>query len=157
MQAPTTRGRPRTSVPDIDSLPWVPAAMPGKWSRPLRFLPGDRGFVELLRMDPGVLMPPHRHTGEVHAWNLSGSRQLDTGEVVGPGGYTYEPPDNVDWWRAVGDQPLVALVVVMGTVEFIGPYQTVTARVDARTQREALHAWCTAQGIAVPELDAGAR
>ena len=27
--------------------------------------------------------------------------------------------------------PMVAMVVVMGTVEFFGPHQTVTARVDA--------------------------
>jgi uncharacterized protein YdeI (YjbR/CyaY-like superfamily) len=43
------------------------------------------GFVELLRMEPGVATPLHRHSGEIHAYKLGGSRQLCTGEVIGPG------------------------------------------------------------------------
>lgn len=141
----------RTSDPG--SLPWIPSGTPGKSSKPLRFLSGDRGFVELLRMDPGTRMPLHRHTGEIHAWNLSGARQLDSGEVIGPGGYVYEPPGNVDWWRIVGDEPMVALVVVMGAVEFLGPGHVVTARASASTQRAAFHGYCAAHGIDVPDLD----
>ena len=73
---PTSRGCPRNT--------------PGKWSKPLRFL-GDRGFVELLRMSPGTVMPLHRHTGEVHVYQLTGQRQLCTGEILGPGDYVHEP------------------------------------------------------------------
>ena len=41
-------------------LPWIPSTTPGKSAKPLRFLPGGSGFVELLRMEPGVVMPLHR-------------------------------------------------------------------------------------------------
>jgi 2,4'-dihydroxyacetophenone dioxygenase len=45
---------------------------------------------------------------EVHALNLAGTRKLlDTGEVVGPGGYVYEPAGNVDSWMAIGDRRFV--------------------------------------------------
>ncbi len=86
---------PSRAVATAD-LPWVPASEPGKWAKPLRFL-GDRGFVELLRMSPGTVMPLHRHTGEVHVHQLTGQRQLCTGEIFGPGDYVHEPAGHVDW------------------------------------------------------------
>lgn len=112
-QSPTEGGR--ISQPNLidylparfataDATPWIPSSTPGKSARPLRFLAGNRGFVELLRMEPGVVMPLHRHSGEIHAFNLSGRRKLCTGEVVGPGDYVYEPPGNVDWWKIIGDE-----------------------------------------------------
>ncbi|MFD0320662.1 cupin domain-containing protein [Lysobacter gummosus] len=102
----------------------------------------DRGFVELLRMDPGVTMPLHRHTGEIHAYNLSGTRQLCTGELIGPGDYVFEPPGNVDWWKIVGAEPMIALVIVMGAVEFLGPGDTVRLRASAQTQRAEYERYC---------------
>jgi quercetin dioxygenase-like cupin family protein len=131
---------------------WVPASTPGKSSSPLRFLADDRGFVELLRMEPGVVMPLHRHTGEVHALNLSGTRKLCTGEVIGPGDYVYEPPGNVDWWKIMGDEPMVAMVVVMGSVEFLGPGNVVRVRASASTQLAEYERYCRAHGLPVADL-----
>jgi 2,4'-dihydroxyacetophenone dioxygenase len=128
-------------------LPWIPASTPGKWSKPLRFFADDRGFVELLKMNPGVAMPLHRHSGEIHAWNLSGSRQLCTGEIIGPGDYVYEPPGNTDWWQIVGDEPMTAFIVVMGTVEFIGPGGALRSRASAATQRADYERYCRENGI----------
>lgn len=129
---------------------WVPSSTPGKSSSPLQFLDNDRGFAELLRMEPGVNMPLHRHTGEIHAWNLAGTRKLCTGEVIGPGDYVYEPPGNVDWWQVIGDEPMLALVVVMGTVEFLGPDHAVTCRASAATQLAEYERYCREQGLAMP-------
>jgi quercetin dioxygenase-like cupin family protein len=56
-----------------DDLPWVPLG-PGEWFKPLRFLPGDRGRALLLRLEPGSVVPRHRHLGEVHGINLKGQR-----------------------------------------------------------------------------------
>jgi 2,4'-dihydroxyacetophenone dioxygenase len=136
-----------------DDLPWVPSPVPGKSSRPLRFLRDNRGFVELLRMEPGVAMPPHRHTGETHAFNLSGSRRLDTGEIVGPGDYVYEPPGNVDSWEVGGDEPLVALVVVMGEVEDLAPDGSVRGIANAESRRREYADYCRIQGIPMRDLD----
>ena len=133
------------------TMPWVPLS-PGKSFKPLHFLRDDRGFVELMRLDPGEEIPLHRHTGEVHALNLEGSRQLDTGEIVGPGDYVYEPAGNVDSWKVVGDVPLVVMVVVTGAVEYLDAEGRVTRRYTAQTLRDLYDAYCRSRGIGVRDL-----
>lgn len=108
---------------------WIPEGE-GKWSMPLHFLPDGSGWVELMRLDPGVRVGLHRHTGEVHALNISGERRLNDGRVVRAGEYVYEPAGNVDWWEATGDEPLVVFVVVKGSVEYLGPHHSVLKRID---------------------------
>jgi len=135
-----------------DAVPWVPLG-PDKAFKPLRFLAGDRGFVELLRLEPGSVIPRHRHTGEVHAWNLAGSRRLDSGELVGPGDYVYEPVGNEDAWAVEGEVPLVVLVVVMGVVEYLDDAGHVTRRYAAGTLRDLYRAHCERIGLAALDLD----
>lgn len=134
-----------------DAAPWVPLAR-GKAFKPLRFLRDDRGFVELLRLEPGEEIALHRHTGEVHAFNLQGSRELRTGEIIGPGGYVYEPAGNIDSWKAVGDAPLIVLVVVMGAVEYLGQDGTVSSRYTASRLLEIYREHCEANGLDVLDL-----
>jgi quercetin dioxygenase-like cupin family protein len=134
-----------------DAAPWVPLS-PGKAFRPLRFLRHDRGFVELLRLEPGEEIALHRHTGEVHAFNLQGSRELCTGEIIGPGGYVYEPAGNVDSWKVVGDTPLIVLVVVMGAVEYLGPDGTLTSRYTASRLFEIYREHCEANRLDILDL-----
>lgn len=137
-----------------DALPWMASPTPGRTSKLLRVF-GDRGFAELIRMDPGTAMPLHRHGGDVHAWNLEGERRLHTGERIAAGGYVHEAPGTVDWWKAIGDEPLVALVVVMGAVEFLGPGDTVTARITAATRLADYIRHCRDTGFRPLELDIG--
>jgi 2,4'-dihydroxyacetophenone dioxygenase len=147
--------RPTALVPALhvaaDAVPWVPLS-PGKSFKPLRFLAGDRGFVELLRLEPGEAIARHRHTGEVHAFNLQGWRELDTGERVGRGGYVCEPEGNVDSWKVVGDEALIVLVVVMGAVEYLDRAGNVTHRYTASTLRDIYERHCAAAGIDAIDL-----
>jgi len=115
------------------TMEWIPSGS-GKYSKPLRFLRDNRGFVELFRLDPGAVVPLHRHTGEVHAFNLEGTRKLETGEIIQAGGYVYEPAGNVDTWKVVGTERAVILVIVMGEVEYLGAGGVVTGRCNATTQ-----------------------
>ena len=133
------------------TVPWVPLGA-GKSFKPLRFMRDDRGFVELLRVEPGETIPLHRHTGETHAFNIEGTRELCTGEVIGPGDYVYEPPGNTDWWKVVGDVPLVVLVVVIGAIEYLGTDGSVVRRFTARTLMDAYHEHCAAKGITPRDL-----
>jgi 2,4'-dihydroxyacetophenone dioxygenase len=139
------------NITATSNLPWIPASTPGKWAKPLRFL-GDRGFVELLRMTPGTVMPLHRHTGDVHVYTLTGQRQLCTGEIVGPGDYAFEPAGHIDWWKVVGDEDMLALAVVMGDVEFLGPGGEVRARANVETQRAEFERHCRANGLPLRDL-----
>lgn len=113
---------------DPDTLPWLPCT-PGFSLKLLRGGGDDDPRVLLLRLEPGTLVPRHRHEGDVHAFNLRGSRLLlEAGVVVGPGGYVYEPAGNVDSWRAVGDEPVVVLAIVRGAMETLGEDGRVTDR-----------------------------
>jgi quercetin dioxygenase-like cupin family protein len=115
----------------MTTQPWVPLA-PGFSFKLLRATSDDDVWVELLRLEPGTTISRHRHTGEVHAYTLSGRRELlDTGQVVGPGDYVYEPSGNVDSWRAVGDEPLVVFVTLRGAIEYLDERGDVIGRSTA--------------------------
>jgi quercetin dioxygenase-like cupin family protein len=115
----------------LDALPWVPLA-PGFSFKLLRATSDDDVWVELLRLEPGTTISRHRHTGEVHAYTLAGHREiLETGQLVGPSEYVYEPPGNVDSWRAVGDKPVVVFVMLRGAIEYLDEHGEVTRRSTA--------------------------
>jgi len=134
-----------------DAMAWIPGGS-GKYSKPLRFLSDSRGLVELLRLDPGAVLPLHRHTGEIHAFNLEDTRQLGTGEIIRPGEYVYEPAGNVDLWKVVGAERAVIFVVVMDEVEYLGPGGVVTGRCNATTQWKAYCRHCRETGTQPFEL-----
>jgi 2,4'-dihydroxyacetophenone dioxygenase len=114
--------------PELEALPWQPVS-PGFSVKVLRGGSDDDTRVQLLRVEPGTVIPRHRHGGEVHALHLAGQRKLiETGEVIGPGGYVYEPAGNVDSWMAVGDVPLIVFVTVRGAIEYVDERGEATGR-----------------------------
>ena len=124
------------------SLPWA-TVRDGFDLKVLHGSTDDETRALLLRLRPGTIIPRHRHAGEVHAINLAGQRKLlDTGEVIDPGGYVYEPPGNVDSWMAVGDEPLVVFVTVRGALETLDDdgavLHTTTTASQAAWYREVL-------------------
>ena len=137
---------PEPALPvETDGMPWIPTG-PGKSFRPLRF--AADGWSELMRLEPGSAVALHRHTGEVHAYNVSGTREiLGSGELVGPGGYVYEPAGTVDGWGAVGDEPCVVHIKVTGIIEYLDDNGQVIESVNAETQRAAYLAWCQAHDV----------
>jgi quercetin dioxygenase-like cupin family protein len=133
-----------TYVLDTARMDWVPAG-PGLSFKPLRFLPANGGWVQLLRLEPGTLIPRHRHTGEVHALNLSGYRRLiESDTVIGPGTYVHESRGDVDSWQAVGDEPCLIYVEVYGAVEYLDSEGDVLVQVDGDLQRRLYEDWCAA-------------
>ncbi|MCB1744648.1 MAG: anti-sigma factor, partial [Gammaproteobacteria bacterium] len=56
------------------------------------------------------------------------------------------------WWKIVGDETMIALVVVMGEVAFLGPGGEVRARASAASQRDAYEAYCREHGLVIHEL-----
>lgn len=139
---------------DPDTLPWIPLG-PGESFKPLRFLPGDRGRALLLRLEPGTVVPRHRHLGEVHGFNLAGHRKLvETGEIVGPGGYVYEPPGNVDSWMAVGDEPVIVHIVAFGAMEYLDENGKVLRSDKPSSLRELYERHCREHGLQPLDLSA---
>jgi hypothetical protein len=90
----------------------------------------------------------HRQTGEVHALNLVGYRELiETGEIAGPGTYVYEPPGTVDSWRCVGDSPCVIRITLTGRIEYLDSAGNVSVHTDAETACLSYLEWCTRRGL----------
>jgi hypothetical protein len=126
-------------------MAWVPLG-PGLSFKPIAFRPGDHRQL-LLRLDPGTVIPPHRHHGDVHAFNVAGSRHIIGTEVVlGPHAYLYEPVGNVDSWEAVGDDPCVVHIAVTGRMDFLGPDGEVVASDGSATLQRTYLDWCAAEG-----------
>jgi len=117
-----------TLSPEIAALPWQPIH-PGFSLKVVRGSTDDAATrALLLRLEPGTDVGFHRHTGEIHAFNLAGTRELCTGERIGPGGYVYEPPGNHDSWRAVGDEPVIIFLTATGAIEYLDDEGNVTSR-----------------------------
>ena len=129
-----------------DTLPWLPVK-PGFSLKLLYADPETDVRVQLLRLEPGTVIERHRHGGAVHAYNLSGQRMLlDTREVVGPGGYVYEPPGNVDSWMAIGDDPVVVFVTVQGSLSYIDDRGEVLSATTTREIADRYYRFVTEQG-----------
>jgi quercetin dioxygenase-like cupin family protein len=105
-------------------------------------------------MEPGVVMPPHRHTGPTHVFQLEGRRRLADGTIVGAGDYVHEPAGHVDAWEVIGDAPMVALVVVLGDVEDLAPDGRVGGCATTTSRRTEYEAYCRESGLRVLPLDA---
>ncbi len=135
----------RTSKPiHTEKLPWMPLGE-GVWARPLRFSGEDRSLQ--LKVDPGVTIGRHRHTGEVHAFNVSGSRRLDSGEVAGPGAYVYEPAGNVDSWTCVGDEPCIVQISMSGRLAYVGENDEILDYTDTPKLKAQYLGWCREKGF----------
>lgn len=131
-----------------EHLPWNEVS-PGFSLKLLRGEEDGDTRALLLRLEPGTVVARHRHEGEVHALNLSGHRKLlDTGEVIGPGGYVYEPAGNVDSWMAVGDAPVIVFVTVRGAMETFDPRGGIAERSTTSGLAAAWRRFLAARGEA---------
>jgi anti-sigma factor ChrR (cupin superfamily) len=134
-----------------DELPWMPLG-PGISVRPLWFGSDERTLQ--LRVEPGVSVGRHRHTGAVHAFNVQGSRELGSGEIAGPGDYVYEPPGNADCWRAVGDVPCIVQITLSGRVIYVADDGSEESFTDTAKLKEQYVEWCWSTGNKVTALGA---
>ena len=125
-------------------LRWMPLG-PGVWVKPLRFSGEERTLQ--LKVDPGVRIAPHRHDGDVHAFNISGSRRLGDGAIAGPGAYVYEPACNADTWACEGDEPCVVQISMSGRLTSLDEQGRDLDYVDTARLRRLHLDWCASQGI----------
>jgi 2,4'-dihydroxyacetophenone dioxygenase len=95
-----------------------------------------------MRLEPGSSVALHHHTGEVHAFNLEGTRQLRSGESVGPGAYVYEPEGHIDAWHVIGEEPCVVHIKITGAVEYLDSSGAVIDIADTTTQSATYLTWC---------------
>ncbi len=137
-----------------EALPWMPVG-PGESVKLLCVFRDGLGRALLLRLEPGCVVPRHRHLGDVHALNLAGTRELiETGALVRAGDYVYEPAGNVDSWRVVGDEPLVVHIVAHGAMEYLDEHDAVTRRDTGASLLDAYRRHCADNGLVARDLQA---
>ena len=87
-----------------------------------------------IRFAPGILLPPHKHTGEVHAFTMSGEwtyLEYPDNPPSRAGSYLYEPPGSThtlneshlrDWPAALRAQgkPVPAALPIGGAMRYRG-------------------------------------
>jgi len=97
-----------------DECPWIPN-IPGIYNK---FMVLDRhhnSFVNLFKIDPGTVLPPHYHTTPVFGYVIEGEfkyREYDW--VARPGSTIYEPAGEVHTLVNEGTQPMTAVFHVTG-------------------------------------------
>jgi anti-sigma factor ChrR (cupin superfamily) len=132
-------------------LPWMPLG-PGIAARPLWF--GGEERTLQLKVEPGVSVGRHRHTGAVHAFNVQGSRELGNGEIAGRGDYVYEPAGNADCWRAVGGVPCIVQITLSGRVVYLAEDGSEASYTDTPKLKNQYLDWCRSTGNKVIALGA---
>jgi quercetin dioxygenase-like cupin family protein len=76
-----------------------------------------RSDCGLVRIEPGVLFPAHRHQDDEWSFVLAGEAEEDTGVRWAPGDLVHRPAGSVHAFRATGPGPFVFAVVLDGEIE----------------------------------------
>ncbi len=72
----------------------------------------------LVRIEPGVEFPTHRHVGSEITIVLAGRAVEDGGSTWAPGDLVVREPGSVHRFRAIGDEPFVFVTVLGNGIEF---------------------------------------
>ncbi len=112
-------------------------------------------WVIRVRFEPGVTIQRHRHTGDVHAFTVSGSwRYLEYPEVNTAGSYLYEPAGAIHTLHVPASNQEVTDVwfAIRGANLNLDADGNVEAVLDAAAVLEIYRAQCREQGKAVPRV-----
>jgi len=112
-------------------------------------------FTVRIRFAPGILLPPHKHTGEVHAFTLSGEWSYLEHPDNSPsraGSYLFEPPGSTHTLKVAdhNTEETDVVFVVYGAMVHLGPNGEVLAIGDAESHRRDGPAAVRAQGKKLP-------
>jgi anti-sigma factor ChrR (cupin superfamily) len=81
---------PATGIRHSEEMPWIPfPGIEGSHFKLLRLIRETDGGIFLLRVQPGVKGPLHKHFGSVEYFNIKGTMTFGKTKIV-PGSYAYE-------------------------------------------------------------------
>lgn len=138
-----------------EDFPWV-AAGEGIELKVLRVVEEQGVWVVQNRFAPGVSIDTHRHTGDVHAYTLSGCWRYQEYQVDYPAGsYVYEPANSVHTLEARSDNQgdTEVLFVMQGANLILAEDGQTVTRVDDGPGALAYYlAVCEQQGLTRPPV-----
>jgi quercetin dioxygenase-like cupin family protein len=74
-----------------ETMEWVQSPFPGVSYKFLNADPGGTAVVNLLRMEKGAIVPPHRHSSPQLSYILSGRVKVLDGSYISAGSYVEVP------------------------------------------------------------------
>ena len=107
-----------------------------------------------MKVDPGITIGPHTHAVDVHAYNVSESRQLDTGEIAGLGAYVCA--GHVDSWSCAGNGPCIVQITMSGRLTYLGANNELLDHIDTSKLRELYLACSGENGFELIAIGAAA-
>jgi 2,4'-dihydroxyacetophenone dioxygenase len=112
-------------------------------------------WVIRTKFEPGVMVPTHKHTGEVFAFTISGSwKYVEYPEVNIAGSYLYEPAGSIHTLTvpAENDGLTDVFFAIYGANLNLGADGNVESVVDAGLVRDSYFALCEANGFDRPDV-----
>jgi 2,4'-dihydroxyacetophenone dioxygenase len=133
---------------DIDDIPWVPQSE-RVWFKPVRFDLATGRWINLLKIKPGGKVNRHRHTGgQVMAYTIQGEwRYLERTWVAKPGTFVYEPPGDIHTLTVDGDEEMITLFILEGTVQYLTDDDQIYYQDDVFTKLKLYREHCQANNI----------
>lgn len=137
-----------------EDLPWI-EVWPGIELKVLRVVEREGLWVVRNRFAPGTTIETHRHTGDVHAFTISGSwRYAEYGVDYTAGTYLYEPAHSLHTLTVPGDaaSPADVLFVMRGANLVLGPNGEVVRVDDGPTTLAFYRMMCESRGLPMPPV-----
>lgn len=150
-QGPMTINPP-SNVAAAERLPWG-LIWEGIELKVLRTGEGSGTYTLMARFQPGVVLPKHRHFGDVHGFTLQGRwgyQEYDW--IAAAGDYVYEPPNSTHtlFVPADAEEPAVVLYIVDKGMVILGDDDEILTIEDAWTLTEMYRNALANQGIDLP-------
>ncbi len=143
---------PPTSLAQADQIPWG-LVWEGIELKILRVGEGSGTYTLMTRLQPGVVLPKHRHFGDVHGFTIAGRwRYQEYDWEATAGDYVYEPPNSTHTLEVPGDEtePAVILFVIDKGMVILGDDDEILTIEDAWSITEIYRAALSNQGIEQP-------
>ena len=144
---------PNSNNVTTEAIPWG-LVWEGIEIKMLRSGNGSGTYTLMTRLQPGVVLPKHRHFGDVHGYTISGRWGYQEYDWEASGGdYVYEPPNSTHTLYVPDDaaEPAVIVFVVDKGMVILGDNDEILSIEDAWTLTEIYRTALANHGIAFPD------
>ncbi|HSI56157.1 MAG TPA: 2,4'-dihydroxyacetophenone dioxygenase family protein [Ideonella sp.] len=157
----STPAMPEALQINSDDTPWVDAWMgvPGLRFQLLMADVENAVFTVRIQFPAGIQLPPHHHTGAVHAWTMTGEwGYLEHPDANSrPGSYLYEPPGTTHTLKVADHNtgPTDVVYAIYGAMLVMGADGKVEAVLDAASHMRDWSQALRDEGKTVPKIIVG--
>src|SRR5690554_4077211 len=137
---------------DFDQVPWIPQS-DRVWFKPVRFDLASGQWINFLKITPGGKVNRHRHSGgQVMAYTIQGQwHYQERTWKAKPGTFVFEPPGDIHTLIVDGEEEMITLFILEGTVQYLDDEDKVFYQDDVFTKLKLYHEYCESNNI--PKLD----